>query len=69
MTTNKTCRIVARSLEEFLEGYVVVGYVAGSSEPVVLSKAMDPKTAHAINALLMEIMSRGGIPCGEPPKA
>lgn len=46
---------------EFLEGYVIVGYVAGKASPVVFSKADDAKTALALNALLMDLVARGGV--------
>lgn len=39
-------------LAEYFDGYVVVGFVAGTSQPVIIRSASDPKTALGLKSLL-----------------
>ena len=36
-------------MTEFLDGFVVVGFIAGSESPVVIVDAKDARTAFALN--------------------
>lgn len=61
MTTETVKDTLKSTIGEYLDGFVVIGYVAGSNEPVVIPDISDPKTAAAINLQLVNIMSCGGV--------
>lgn len=51
-STNSIGEEVHRRVSEFFDGYVLVGFVAGDDNPVIVTPSMDIKTALAINNLL-----------------
>lgn len=47
-------------LDEFTDGYLVVAFTV-DQQPILFGNAKDPKTALALNSLLVDIVQRGGI--------
>ena len=48
----KQLHSVGCQLSEYFDGFVVVGFVAGTNEAFVLTDADDEKTAYGLNLLL-----------------
>lgn len=48
-------------LGEHLDGYVVLGFVAGSNEFVMLSEVTDQKTGIALNNQIGAVIMSGGV--------
>lgn len=46
---------------EFMDGYILIGFVPGEASVQILSMAPDSKTALAINAILCSIVANGGV--------
>lgn len=44
---------VTRPLEDYADGFAVVGFHPQTGEPFIFKRADDPKTSLALNALLM----------------
>jgi hypothetical protein len=44
------------TLDEFFDGYIVIGFTAGKQLPILMSKAMDHKTAAGLRALLNDFI-------------
>lgn len=43
--------------EEYFDGFVVVGFIHGNNEPIIIRKARDPKDYMALNGLLQAALS------------
>ena len=51
---DQIAKSVKGQMSEIFDGYVVVGFVAGSNEPMIIGpRNMDPKTVIALNQLLV----------------
>lgn len=61
MTRSKVANGVTRNLEEWVDGFLLIGYVAGTGEEIVIAKAADHKTIMALNALMCKVVTSGGI--------
>ena len=48
----KTVGVINNFLNQFFDGYSIVGFHAGSGEAMRFCSADDPKTAHALLSLL-----------------
>ena len=48
------------TLDEFFDGFIVIGFVAGKQYPLTMCKAMDHKTAIGLRALLREFAEQNG---------
>jgi len=52
MTTEQVASYLAPKLSEILDGYVVIGFIAGSNQPVhIWCHNHDPKTAMALQQI------------------
>lgn len=60
MTKEEVKEAVDGRVSEFLDGFVVVGFIA-NGDPVVITGIDDQKTAAAINLMLVNIVSNGGV--------
>ncbi len=49
-------RVLEATLDEFFDGFIVIGFTAGNGYPIRMSKALDPKTAHGLRALLNDFI-------------
>lgn len=49
-------RVLEATLDEFFDGFIVIGFIAGEGYPIRMSKAMDGKTAHGLRALLNDFI-------------
>lgn len=44
---------------EFLDGFLLVGFSAANGKPMIMLDVNDPKTALAINAILVDLLQQG----------
>mgnify|MGYP001588983220 FL=1 len=49
---DQAVRAIRARLSECLEGYVIVGFIAGSSTPIRIVMAHDAKTVMALSAMV-----------------
>lgn len=61
---DKLASYVNHYMGECFDGYLVVGFHRQNQDGVVVGHAPNAKSAIAINTLLAEILSRGGVACG-----
>ena len=52
---------IKAQLQEWLEEFVVIGFLPGSGVPIVVSQVNNPKGVLAINALMDQLIADGGI--------
>lgn len=53
-------RPLEATLDEFFDGFVIIGFVAGKGYPLTMAKAMDHKTAIGLRTLLREFVEQNG---------
>lgn len=44
------------TLDEFFDGFIIIGFTAGKGYPIRMCKAMDHKTANGLRALLNDFI-------------
>lgn len=60
MSTEEVKEAVEGRVSEFLDGFVVVGFIS-NGDPVIVTGIDDHKTAAALNLMLVNIVSNGGV--------
>lgn len=48
-------------LSEFFDGYLAIGFIAGSGEAIVVRRCQDPKTRLALQTLVVNVMAEEGV--------
>lgn len=67
MTTEQiTEKVHTRLLNEFLDGYILIGVTAGAKEPVARYCVGDGNDSEVINNMLNRLHASGGIPAPVP---
>lgn len=52
---------ITNNLSDWVDGFCLVGFIAGTNERIVVAKADDPKTMMALNAFLCQVVTSGGV--------
>jgi hypothetical protein len=56
----KLTKALDSRLNEFLDGYALMGFVAGTGEPIVIFRPGDQKTTLALNTLIASSLGQMG---------
>ena len=64
--TNAVAHALDARVNEFLDGYILIGFIAGTNKPIQVARCPDAKTAMALNTMIAHTVCTSAPAPNEP---